>query len=170
MSQPGRHHLSSSRVRLQGPAVSHHTATSNQGFFLWPLSQPPVAPILRPPSPISGLGGTGGGLHRLYTSVPLSPEWGSSPLKLMDLGSSVWPSLYLLPLKRWCPLSRQPGRFLPGPGGVWPAPHIPQLAAPTQTVLGHSCVCSPRPRAPAVPSSDKACSLGAFSFQPVHSL
>ena len=63
----------------------------------------------RPPSPIPGLVGTGGGLHRLHTSAPLSPEWGSSPLKLMDLGSSVWPSLYLLPLKRWCPLSRQPG-------------------------------------------------------------
>ena len=53
-SQPGRHHLSSSRVRLQGPAVSHHTATSKQGCFLSPLSQPAGVPILRPPSPISG--------------------------------------------------------------------------------------------------------------------
>lgn len=53
-SQPGRHHLSSSRFRLQGPAVSHYMGTSNQGSFLWPLSQSPVTPILRPPTPISG--------------------------------------------------------------------------------------------------------------------
>ena len=54
------------------------------------------------------------------------------------MGSSIWPALYLLPLKRWRPLSSQPQCFLSGPGGVQPAPHISQLAAPNQTVLGRS--------------------------------
>lgn len=84
---------------------------------------PPPASHVRHPQPWTGLispqaGGLG--VLRLALPVPAAPQMVA-------------------------PLSSQPRRFLPGPGGVQPAPHIPQLAAPNQTVLGHS-------REPADPS------------------
>lgn len=74
-------------------------------------------PRLRLPPPPPGLAGTGGGLHRLHTSATLSPGRGSSPRKLVGLGSSVWPSLYLLPLKWWRPSPASPVASYPVQAG-----------------------------------------------------